>query len=73
MTSYQQASWETNTYVVTTTRILVVFGLTYLVKSSYQLFRMLRATANGTVTSERSEYQWSSVHTICGPSADGDQ
>lgn len=35
----QQSAWENNVYVLTTTRILVIVGVTYLVRSLYQWAR----------------------------------
>ena len=34
-----QSAWENNVYVLTTTRILVVVGVTYLFRSLYQWAR----------------------------------
>ena len=64
MTSSEQASWETNTYVVTTTRIFVVLGLTYLIKISYQVYRRLRTSNGSTVIHDRSESHSSSLYTM---------
>ena len=37
----QQSGWENNVYVLTTTRILVIVGVTYLFRSLYQWARPL--------------------------------
>ena len=37
----QQSDWENNVYVLTTTRILVIVGVTYLFRSLYQWARPL--------------------------------
>ncbi|KAK0508806.1 hypothetical protein JMJ35_009082 [Cladonia borealis] len=37
----QQSDWENNIYVLTTTRILVIVGVTYLFRSLYQWARPL--------------------------------
>ncbi len=43
----QQSDWDSNAYVVWTIRALVIVGVTYLGRSSYQLWQRFR-TANGT-------------------------
>ena len=44
----QQGSWENNVYFLTTTRILMALGLTFLIRSVYQLFQRMRsADGNG--------------------------
>ena len=37
----QQSDWENNVYVLTTTRILVIVGVSYLFRSLYQWARPL--------------------------------
>lgn len=59
MASSQQDGWEGNIYVLTTTRITIVFGLTYLVRSCYQLYRMMRAPDDGTAVANRGRSCWS--------------
>ena len=54
MTSSQNANWESNIYVLTTTRILGVFGVTYLIKVSYHLYKTIRASSHTTTISGRS-------------------
>ena len=39
--------WDSNIYVVTVTRILVVVGMTYLIRSVYQYVTRLRSPNNG--------------------------
>lgn len=39
----QQDSWEDNVYFVTTTRVLMAFGLTFLVRSVCQLYQRMRS------------------------------
>lgn len=39
LTLQQQSAWEDNVYVLTTTRILVIVGVTYLVRNLYQWAR----------------------------------
>ena len=73
MTLSQQASWETSTYVVATTRVFVIFGMTYLVKSSYQLYQRLRSSNSSDSIQNRGESHSSSPHMMCRPSADGTQ
>lgn len=47
MTS-QHFHWENNLYVLTTTRILVVFGLAYLIKNPHKLYQRL-GPFNGSI------------------------
>lgn len=54
MTSSQDTDWMSNIYVLTTTRILGVFGVTYLIKVSYQLYKTTRASDDRAVISGRS-------------------
>ena len=68
--SSQQASWETNAYVVATTRVFVVFGLAYMAKNSYQLYRRLRASNGGTVIQDRSKSHSSFLSMTWRPCAD---
>ena len=35
----QQSAWENNVYVLTTTRLLVIVGVTYLLRILYQWLR----------------------------------
>ena len=37
MTTSQESSWESNVYVIVTTRFLVLVGTAYLVRSLYDL------------------------------------
>ena len=53
MTS-QHFHWENNLYVLTTTRILVMFGLAYLIKSSYKLYQRLGPLIGSLDVLERS-------------------
>ena len=46
--SQQQSNdWDSNIYVVTVTRVLVVVGVTYLIRSVYQYVTRLRSPNNG--------------------------
>ena len=46
--SQQQSNdWDSNIYVVTVTRVLVVVGVTYLIQSVYQYVTRLRSLNNG--------------------------
>ena len=39
----QQGSWENNVYFLTTTRVLMVLGLTFFIRSVYQLVQRMRS------------------------------
>ncbi|CAD6592931.1 MAG: hypothetical protein ASARMPREDX12_007127 [Alectoria sarmentosa] len=44
----QQDNWENNIYLLTTTRILMALGLTFLVRSVYQLYQRMRTPSRST-------------------------
>ena len=48
-THSQQDNWQNNIYILSTTRVLMVIGLTFLIRSSYQLYQRMRSTG-GRVT-----------------------
>lgn len=39
----QQDNWDNNIYVISTTRVLIALGLTFLIRSVYQLFQRMRS------------------------------
>ena len=45
-TTSQQANWQNNIYILNTTRVLMALGLTFLIRSLYQLYQRMR-TAGG--------------------------
>ena len=40
----QQDSWQSNVYVINTTRVLIALGSTFLIRSAYQLFQRMRSS-----------------------------
>lgn len=44
----QPGNWESNLYVVSTTRVLMAFGLAFLIRSVYQLFQRMRSAGGNT-------------------------
>ncbi|KAM0799852.1 hypothetical protein BDR22DRAFT_890124 [Usnea florida] len=47
----QQDSWQSNVYVISTTRVLVAIGGTFLIRSAYHLFQRMRSS--GDIASPR--------------------
>lgn len=54
--SSQEDNWQNNIYILSTTRVFMVLGLTYLIKISYQLYKTTRASDDSTLVSNRSTY-----------------
>ena len=50
----QRDNWENNVYTLTTTRVLMALGLTFLVKSVYQLFQRMRTADDNAGAHGRS-------------------
>lgn len=42
-TTPQQDDWQNNIYILSTTRVLMALGLTFLIRSLYQLYQSMRA------------------------------
>ena len=50
----QQGSWDDNVYFVTTTRIFMALGLTFLVRSVYQLYQRMRSAGGNAGATGKS-------------------
>ena len=46
--SSHQDNWENNVYLLATTRVLVALGLTFLVRSVYQLYQRMQTPSRST-------------------------
>lgn len=42
----QQANWENNVYILSTTRVLMAVGVTFLIRSIYQLCQSMRSVGS---------------------------
>ena len=60
----EQSSWEESVYVIADTRILVIVGLTYLVRSGYQLWQRIREGRRATNTISHTCKSWSSLRSV---------
>ena len=45
-TQSQQDSWQNNIYILSTTRVVMIIGLTLLIRSSYQLYQRKRSSSS---------------------------
>ena len=56
----QQDDWDNNIYVVSTTRVLMALGLTFLIRSVCQLFQRMRSagTNAGAAGKSRALHGW---------------
>ena len=59
-TTSQQDNWQNNIYILSTTRVLMALGLTFLIRSLYQLCQSMRVAGGnaGAPGKSRASVCW---------------